>query len=175
MNLCLTRTFQMKSVLRSWTLQINKETTSLNFAHRCAYLLTQGHSHTCCHPLTHFLKYSTLRMMHVCVCMRPFYMPAGYRVSNSKYVFLLVSSDTALAGCSGGFQQWGLKPSSHHCELNICVRGAHSLTISLCLSAAGCDKTRHGVTLQEWNDPLDPDLESQLIFRHLLGVREAMR
>ncbi|XP_074869615.1 ras GTPase-activating protein 4-like isoform X2 [Carettochelys insculpta] len=39
----------------------------------------------------------------------------------------------------------------------------------------GCDKTRHGVTLQEWNDPLDPDLESQLIFRHLSGVRELMR
>ncbi|KAL4660578.1 ras GTPase-activating protein 4-like [Arapaima gigas] len=39
----------------------------------------------------------------------------------------------------------------------------------------GCDKTRHGVTLQEWYDPLDPDLESQLIFRHLIGVRQAMR
>ncbi|XP_066552321.1 ras GTPase-activating protein 4 [Amia ocellicauda] len=42
-------------------------------------------------------------------------------------------------------------------------------------TALGCDKTRHGVTLQEWNDPLDPDLESQLIFRHLMGVRQAMR
>uniref|UniRef100_A0AAY5EZA1 RAS p21 protein activator 4 n=1 Tax=Electrophorus electricus TaxID=8005 RepID=A0AAY5EZA1_ELEEL len=30
---------------------------------------------------------------------------------------------------------------------------------------AGCDKTRHGVTLQEWYDPLDPDLEAQLIYR----------
>ncbi|KAJ8343022.1 hypothetical protein SKAU_G00329500 [Synaphobranchus kaupii] len=40
---------------------------------------------------------------------------------------------------------------------------------------AGCDKTRHGVTLQGWYDPLDPDLESQLIYRHLLGVRIAMR
>uniref|UniRef100_A0A8C0G695 Ras GTPase-activating protein 4 n=1 Tax=Chelonoidis abingdonii TaxID=106734 RepID=A0A8C0G695_CHEAB len=39
----------------------------------------------------------------------------------------------------------------------------------------GCDKTRHGVTLQEWNDPLDPDLEAQLIFRHLFGVKELMR
>uniref|UniRef100_A0A8D0H241 Ras GTPase-activating protein 4 n=1 Tax=Sphenodon punctatus TaxID=8508 RepID=A0A8D0H241_SPHPU len=39
-------------------------------------------------------------------------------------------------------------------------------------SGLGCDKTRHGVTLQEWNDPLDPDLEAQLIFRHLLGVRD---
>ncbi|XP_060114840.1 ras GTPase-activating protein 4-like [Heteronotia binoei] len=39
----------------------------------------------------------------------------------------------------------------------------------------GCDKTRHGVTLREWNDPLDPDLEAHLIFRHLLGVREAMK
>ncbi|MEE6469680.1 hypothetical protein FKM82_008719, partial [Ascaphus truei] len=40
---------------------------------------------------------------------------------------------------------------------------------------AGCDKTRHEVTLQEWNDLLDPDLEAQLIFRHLLGVREIMQ
>uniref|UniRef100_K7FL47 Ras GTPase-activating protein 4-like n=1 Tax=Pelodiscus sinensis TaxID=13735 RepID=K7FL47_PELSI len=38
----------------------------------------------------------------------------------------------------------------------------------------GCDKTRHRVTLQEWNDPLDPDLEAQLIFRHLFGVMELM-
>ncbi|KAJ8394733.1 hypothetical protein AAFF_G00043330 [Aldrovandia affinis] len=40
---------------------------------------------------------------------------------------------------------------------------------------AGCDKTRHGVTLQEWYDPLDSDLESQLIYRHLLGVSQLMR
>ncbi|CAJ0919629.1 unnamed protein product [Ranitomeya imitator] len=40
---------------------------------------------------------------------------------------------------------------------------------------AGCDKTRHEVTLQEWNDLLNPDLEAQLIFRHLIGVRELMR
>ncbi|KAM6466359.1 ras GTPase-activating protein 4B isoform 1-T1 [Liasis olivaceus] len=39
----------------------------------------------------------------------------------------------------------------------------------------GCDKTRHGVTLREWNDPLDPDLEAQLIFRHLLAIQELMR
>lgn len=39
----------------------------------------------------------------------------------------------------------------------------------------GCDKTKHGVTLQEWYDPLDPDLESQLIYRHLLGVQELMK
>ncbi|KAM9441264.1 ras GTPase-activating protein 4 [Clarias gariepinus] len=39
----------------------------------------------------------------------------------------------------------------------------------------GCDKTRHGVTLQEWSDPLDPDLEAQLIYRHLSSVQHAMR
>ncbi|KAM4700589.1 ras GTPase-activating protein 4-like [Discoglossus pictus] len=39
----------------------------------------------------------------------------------------------------------------------------------------GCDKTRHEVTLQEWNDFLDPELEAQLTFRHLLGVRELMK
>ncbi|XP_008830498.1 ras GTPase-activating protein 4 isoform X2 [Nannospalax galili] len=39
----------------------------------------------------------------------------------------------------------------------------------------GCDKTRSRVTLQEWNDPLDHDLEAQLIYRHLLGVEAALR
>lgn len=39
----------------------------------------------------------------------------------------------------------------------------------------GCDKTKNGVTLQEWYDPLNPDLESQLLYRHLVGVRQALR
>nr|XP_033695655.1 ras GTPase-activating protein 4-like isoform X2 [Tursiops truncatus] len=39
----------------------------------------------------------------------------------------------------------------------------------------GCDKTRSRVTLQEWNDPLDHDLEAQLIYRHLLGVEATLR
>ncbi|XP_067293895.1 ras GTPase-activating protein 4 isoform X2 [Pseudorasbora parva] len=42
-------------------------------------------------------------------------------------------------------------------------------------SDPGCDKTRHGVTLQEWYDPLDPDLEAQLIYQHLSSVQYAMR
>uniref|UniRef100_A0ABI7WA40 RAS p21 protein activator 4 n=1 Tax=Felis catus TaxID=9685 RepID=A0ABI7WA40_FELCA len=42
-------------------------------------------------------------------------------------------------------------------------------------SDLGCDKTRSRVTLQEWNDPLDHDLEAQLIYRHLLGVEPALR
>ncbi|KAM9726007.1 ras GTPase-activating protein 4B isoform 2-T2 [Dama dama] len=39
----------------------------------------------------------------------------------------------------------------------------------------GCDKTRSWVTLQEWNDPLDHDLEAQLIYWHLLGVEATLR
>ncbi|XP_037362776.1 ras GTPase-activating protein 4B [Talpa occidentalis] len=39
----------------------------------------------------------------------------------------------------------------------------------------GCDKTRSRVTLQEWSDPLDHDLEAQLIYRHLLGVEAELR
>ncbi|KAM8776991.1 ras GTPase-activating protein 4B isoform 1-T1 [Rhynchonycteris naso] len=39
----------------------------------------------------------------------------------------------------------------------------------------GCDKTRSRVTLQEWNDPIDHDLEAQLIYRHLLGMEAALR
>nr|XP_021507178.1 ras GTPase-activating protein 4B isoform X3 [Meriones unguiculatus] len=38
----------------------------------------------------------------------------------------------------------------------------------------GCDKTHSRVTLQEWSDPLDHDLEAQLIFRHLLGMEAAL-
>ncbi|XP_006859890.1 PREDICTED: ras GTPase-activating protein 4 [Chrysochloris asiatica] len=39
----------------------------------------------------------------------------------------------------------------------------------------GCDKTRSRVTLQEWNDPLDHDLEAQLIYQHLLCVETTLR
>ncbi|XP_063090343.1 ras GTPase-activating protein 4B isoform X4 [Cavia porcellus] len=39
----------------------------------------------------------------------------------------------------------------------------------------GCDKTRSRVTLQEWNDPLDHDLEAQLIYRHLQSVEATLR
>uniref|UniRef100_A0A4X2JWN8 RAS p21 protein activator 4 n=1 Tax=Vombatus ursinus TaxID=29139 RepID=A0A4X2JWN8_VOMUR len=42
-------------------------------------------------------------------------------------------------------------------------------------TSLGCDKTRNRVTLQEWNDPLDPDLEAQLLYRHLSGVQDTMR
>uniref|UniRef100_A0A671MAN5 Ras GTPase-activating protein 4-like n=1 Tax=Sinocyclocheilus anshuiensis TaxID=1608454 RepID=A0A671MAN5_9TELE len=42
-------------------------------------------------------------------------------------------------------------------------------------SDPGCDKTRHGVTLQEWYDPLDADLEAQLIYQRLRSVKHAMR
>ncbi|TRY89517.1 hypothetical protein DNTS_012014 [Danionella cerebrum] len=46
---------------------------------------------------------------------------------------------------------------------------------STTLRYPGCDKTRHGVTLQEWYDPLDPDLEAQLIYQHLSNIQPTMR
>ncbi|NXU89652.1 RASL2 protein, partial [Xiphorhynchus elegans] len=39
----------------------------------------------------------------------------------------------------------------------------------------GCDRTRHGVTLQDWSDPLDPTVEAQRLFSHLQGLRGALR
>ncbi|XP_029817118.1 ras GTPase-activating protein 4 [Manacus vitellinus] len=39
----------------------------------------------------------------------------------------------------------------------------------------GCDRTRHGVTLQDWSDPLDPTVEAQRLFHHLQGLRGALR
>ncbi|XP_069767433.1 ras GTPase-activating protein 4 isoform X2 [Narcine bancroftii] len=41
-------------------------------------------------------------------------------------------------------------------------------------AASGCDKTHFGVTLQDWNDPLNPDLESHLIYRQLLATRDTL-
>ncbi|NWX38017.1 RASL2 protein, partial [Notiomystis cincta] len=39
----------------------------------------------------------------------------------------------------------------------------------------GCDRTRHGVTLQDWSDPLDPTVEAQRLFHHLQGLRGTLR
>ncbi|XP_053851670.1 ras GTPase-activating protein 4-like isoform X2 [Vidua macroura] len=39
----------------------------------------------------------------------------------------------------------------------------------------GCDRTRHGVTLQDWSDPLDPTVEAQRLFQHLQGLRSTLR
>ncbi|XP_069647501.1 ras GTPase-activating protein 4-like isoform X1 [Haliaeetus albicilla] len=39
----------------------------------------------------------------------------------------------------------------------------------------GCDRTRHGVTLQDWSDPLDPAAEAQRLFHHLQGLRGTLR
>ncbi|KAK0680174.1 RASL2 protein, partial [Pygoscelis papua] len=39
----------------------------------------------------------------------------------------------------------------------------------------GCDRTRHGITLQDWSDPLDPAAEAQRLFHHLQGLRGTLR
>ncbi|XP_051491882.1 ras GTPase-activating protein 4-like isoform X3 [Apus apus] len=39
----------------------------------------------------------------------------------------------------------------------------------------GCDRTRHGVTLQGWSDPLDPAAEAQRLFQHLQGLQGTFR
>ncbi|XP_071620936.1 ras GTPase-activating protein 4-like isoform X1 [Heliangelus exortis] len=39
----------------------------------------------------------------------------------------------------------------------------------------GCDRTRHGVTLQGWSDPLDPAAEAQRLFQHLQGLQGTLR
>lgn len=64
----------------------------------------------------------------------------------------------------------------HHQEVG---QESHCPCPQLCpLSAPpdlGCDKTRSRVTLQEWNDPLDQELEAQLIYQHLLGMEAMLR
>ncbi|XP_066226942.1 rasGAP-activating-like protein 1 isoform X2 [Saccopteryx leptura] len=42
-------------------------------------------------------------------------------------------------------------------------------------SAAGCSRTHSAVTLGDWSDPLDPDAETQMIYRQLLLGRDQLR
>uniref|UniRef100_A0A3Q2CET9 RAS protein activator like 1 n=1 Tax=Cyprinodon variegatus TaxID=28743 RepID=A0A3Q2CET9_CYPVA len=46
-----------------------------------------------------------------------------------------------------------------------------------CLQAdrAGCSRTHSAVTLGDWSDPLDPDVETQMIFKQLLQGRDKLR
>ncbi|KAF6082687.1 RAS protein activator like 1 [Phyllostomus discolor] len=42
-------------------------------------------------------------------------------------------------------------------------------------SAAGCSRTHSAVTLGDWRDPLDPDAETQMVYRQLLLGRDQLR
>jgi hypothetical protein len=47
--------------------------------------------------------------------------------------------------------------------------------VMLCPSAAGCSRTHSAVTLGDWSDPLDPDAETQMVYRQLLLGRDQLR
>ncbi|KAM6930431.1 rasGAP-activating-like protein 1 isoform 3-T3 [Xenentodon cancila] len=58
--------------------------------------------------------------------------------------------------------------------------GAHrSGRWTCCLQAdravTGCSRTHSAVTLGDWSDPLDPDVESQMIYKQLLQGRDKLR
>ncbi|XP_061762822.1 rasGAP-activating-like protein 1 [Nerophis ophidion] len=42
-------------------------------------------------------------------------------------------------------------------------------------TVAGCSRTHSAVTLGDWSDPLDPDVETQTIFKQLLQGRDKLR
>ncbi|CAH2295015.1 rasGAP-activating 1 isoform X1 [Pelobates cultripes] len=39
----------------------------------------------------------------------------------------------------------------------------------------GCSRTHLAVTLGDWSDPLDPDAEAQVLYRHLLMAKDVLR
>lgn len=42
-------------------------------------------------------------------------------------------------------------------------------------SVTGCSRTHSAVTLGDWSDPLDPDVETQTIYKQLLQGRDKLR
>uniref|UniRef100_A0A8B9SM84 Ras-GAP domain-containing protein n=1 Tax=Anas platyrhynchos TaxID=8839 RepID=A0A8B9SM84_ANAPL len=56
-----------------------------------------------------------------------------------------------------------------------CLHPPKNPSPALCPTGLGCDRTRHGVTLQDWSDPLDPDAEAQRLFQHLHGLQQPLR
>ncbi|XP_072244418.1 rasGAP-activating-like protein 1 isoform X2 [Leuresthes tenuis] len=56
--------------------------------------------------------------------------------------------------------------------------GAHrggKWTCCLQVDRAGCSRTHSAVTLGDWSDPLDPDVETQMIYKQLLQGRDKLR
>ncbi|XP_069616007.1 rasGAP-activating-like protein 1 isoform X3 [Ranitomeya imitator] len=45
----------------------------------------------------------------------------------------------------------------------------------VCFPVRGCSRTHLAVTLGDWSDPLDPDAEAQVLYRHLLSVKDILR
>uniref|UniRef100_A0A8C3X172 RAS protein activator like 1 n=1 Tax=Catagonus wagneri TaxID=51154 RepID=A0A8C3X172_9CETA len=55
-------------------------------------------------------------------------------------------------------------------------RSAHwTCCLQAVRSAAGCSRTHSAVTLGDWSDPLDPDAETQMVYRQLLLGRDRLR
>ena len=51
----------------------------------------------------------------------------------------------------------------------------HLCSIKGCVSVTGCSRTHSAVTLGDWSDPLDPDVETQMIYKQLLQGRDKLR
>lgn len=50
----------------------------------------------------------------------------------------------------------------------------HSFVLLL-IPVTGCSRTHSAVTLGDWSDPLDPDVETQTIYKQLLQGRDKLR
>lgn len=48
-------------------------------------------------------------------------------------------------------------------------------SIKVWFSVTGCSRTHSAVTLGDWSDPLDPDVETQTIYKQLLQGRDKLR
>lgn len=46
--------------------------------------------------------------------------------------------------------------------------------VCVCVSVTGCSRT-HSVTLGDWSDPLDPDVETQTVYKQLIQGRDKLR
>ncbi|RVE68470.1 hypothetical protein OJAV_G00092230 [Oryzias javanicus] len=59
-------------------------------------------------------------------------------------------------------------PGAHRCGKWTCCLQADR-------AVPGCSRTHSAVTLGDWSDPLDPDVETQMIFKQLLQGRDKLR
>lgn len=57
----------------------------------------------------------------------------------------------------------------------MCLCLVHPGSINGWFSVTGCSRTHSAVTLGDWSDPLDPDVETQTIYKQLLQGRDKLR
>lgn len=88
------------------------------------------------------------------------------------YLFSLILTNRIILSVMNCY--WVCLHLQTYCTVRVSVVGP-SVNVRLALTVTGCSRTHSAVTLGDWSDPLDPDVETQTIYKQLLQGRDKLR